>query len=363
MDCLPTTNEEPFHGLPIEVEKNAYPHVASRYEQNARYRHVSSVSRKIEGSSDEISGQGVSEDSVLISGFSISTDGHTATNTCGSVITLVLRMLVEGNQSLQEKRQQAIESITLAINQTVERVKEALDKQRPPSPRGMYIYNMHVDEGVGDEFSCGTAIAELEAGIHGLQIIKNADLEELHELGSGTVGTVYHGKWRGTDFAIKRIRKSCFAGISSEQELDKRLLERSTNAFKSSSSKRGSVIWCGTRWTGGNLIDCYIALDWRKKLIIAQDAAIGMEYLHLKKIVHFDLKCENLLVNLGDPNRPICKVKMDVFSFGIAMWEILTEDEPYADIHCGDIIGKSFTFALWGYSINERFSLYLKVEL
>ncbi|GJX30583.1 hypothetical protein Tco_0238662, partial [Tanacetum coccineum] len=78
-------------------------------------------------------GEGVSEDSMLISGFSISIDGHTTTsNTCGSVITLVLRMLVEGNQSLQERGQQAMESITSAINQTVEGVKEALDEQRPP---------------------------------------------------------------------------------------------------------------------------------------------------------------------------------------------------------------------------------------
>jgi len=51
-----------------------------------------------------------------------------------------------------------------------------------------------------------------------LQIIRNEDLEELRELGSGTFGTVYHGKWRGTDVAIKRIKKSCFAGRSSEQE-------------------------------------------------------------------------------------------------------------------------------------------------
>ncbi|PWA97882.1 hypothetical protein CTI12_AA024770 [Artemisia annua] len=81
-------------------------------------------------------GKRLSDDSVLISGFSITTDGHTtATNTGGSVITLVLRTLVEGGQPLQEKRELAISLITTAIYETVVRVKEALDKQRPPSPR------------------------------------------------------------------------------------------------------------------------------------------------------------------------------------------------------------------------------------
>lgn len=46
----------------------------------------------------------------------------------------------------------------------------------------------------------------------------NGDLEELRELGSGTFGTVYHGKWRGTDVAIKRINDRCFSGKASEQE-------------------------------------------------------------------------------------------------------------------------------------------------
>ncbi|KAK9140702.1 hypothetical protein Scep_010383 [Stephania cephalantha] len=32
--------------------------------------------------------------------------------------------------------------------------------------------------------------------------------------------------------------------------------------------------------------------------------------------------------------------KVDVFSFGIAMWEILTGEEPYANMHCGAIIGE-----------------------
>lgn len=50
-------------------------------------------------------------------------------------------------------------------------------------------------------------------------------------------------------------------------------------------------------------------LDYRKRLLIAMDVAFGMEYLHGKNIVHFDLKSDNLLVNLRDPHRPICKVR------------------------------------------------------
>uniref|UniRef100_A0A2P2JWA4 Protein kinase domain-containing protein n=1 Tax=Rhizophora mucronata TaxID=61149 RepID=A0A2P2JWA4_RHIMU len=87
--------------------------------------------------------------------------------------------------------------------------------ENPKSPESQYEDENLVNRNIGlPPFDPSL----VDFDVNTLQIIKNEDLEELRELGSGSFGTVYHGKWRGTDVAIKRLKKICFTGRSSEQE-------------------------------------------------------------------------------------------------------------------------------------------------
>ncbi|XP_022752183.1 uncharacterized protein LOC111300839 [Durio zibethinus] len=228
----------------------------------------------------------------------------------------------------------------------------------------------------------------------GLQTIRSSDLEYIKELGAGAYGTVFYGKWKGSDVAIKRLKPTCFSEGSVEEE-------RLVADFWREAHILGQLHHPNIVALYGVVTDCPLTslatvaeymvngslkqvlrrkdrtIDRRKRLTIAMDAAFGMEYLHEKNIVHFDLKSHNFLVNMRDPQRPVCKIgdlglskikqrtlisggvrgtipwmapellntkknlvteKVDVYSFGIVMWELLTGEEPYTNLHSKEII-------------------------
>ncbi|KAE9602406.1 hypothetical protein Lal_00049958 [Lupinus albus] len=305
------------------------------------------------------------------------------------LIASVKKAALEGSQEVRPKADECANS-QMHISTPKEETTNEVELVNAHDDLELEPENDHVDTSTIEPTK-----AEEEAIAKGLQTIKNDDLEEIRELGSGTYGSVYHGKWKGSDVAIKRIKASCFAGRPSERarliaDFWKEALMLSSLHHPNVVSFYGIVrdgpdgsLATVTEFMINGSLKQFLhkkdrTIDRRKRLIIAMDAAFGMEYLHAKNIVHFDLKCENLLVNMRDPQRPVCKIgdlglskvkqhtmvsggvrgtlpwmapellsgkstmvseKIDVYSFGIVMWEVLTGDEPYADMHCASIIG------------------------
>ncbi|KAM3862066.1 mitogen-activated protein kinase kinase kinase 13 [Diretmus argenteus] len=208
------------------------------------------------------------------------------------------------------------------------------------------------------------------------------EISELQWLGSGAQGAVFLGKFHSEEVAIKKVREQKETDIKHLRKLK----HPNIIGFKGVCTQAPCYCIIMEYCAQGQLYEVLRAgrkvtprllVDW------ASGIASGMNYLHLHKIIHRDLKSPNVLVTHNDSvkisdfgtskelsdkstkmsfagtvawmapevirNEPVSE-KVDIWSFGVVLWELLTGEIPYKDVDSSAII--------WGVGSN---SLHLPV--
>uniref|UniRef100_A0A671YF62 mitogen-activated protein kinase kinase kinase n=1 Tax=Sparus aurata TaxID=8175 RepID=A0A671YF62_SPAAU len=196
------------------------------------------------------------------------------------------------------------------------------------------------------------------------------EISDLQWVGSGAQGAVFLGKLHGQEVAVKKVRNIKETDIKHLRKL------KHPNIITFKGICTQAPCYCiimeycaqGQLYEvlrAGRQIQPSLLMDW------AMGIAGGMNYLHLHKIIHRDLKSPNMLITYDDSvkisdfgtskelsdkstkmsfagtvawmapevirNEPVSE-KVDIWSFGVVLWEMLTGEVPYKDVDSSAII-------------------------
>eukprot|EP01119_Soliformovum_irregulare_P018627 TRINITY_DN575_c0_g1_i1.p1 TRINITY_DN575_c0_g1~~TRINITY_DN575_c0_g1_i1.p1 ORF type:complete len:1549 (+),score=441.45 TRINITY_DN575_c0_g1_i1:27-4673(+) len=205
--------------------------------------------------------------------------------------------------------------------------------------------------------------------------IEYSDLKFQSKIGKGSSGVISKGLWKGTQVAIKKISRSL---IDSSHSLDtfraeinmlKRFRHPNIILFMGISMREDHVFIITEYMERGSLKSLisqqYNTFNWPQKIKMALDIVGGMHYLHSLKpiVIHRDLKSSNILVdksfNLKVTDFGVARLfedkdqflhtfcstvawtapeifnaagyteKVDVYGFGIVLWELSSGRVPF----------------------------------
>ncbi|XP_073289879.1 serine/threonine-protein kinase STY13-like [Primulina huaijiensis] len=195
----------------------------------------------------------------------------------------------------------------------------------------------------------------------------------------GAFGKLYRGVYNNEDVAIKLLEKpendaerAQFMEQQFQQEVMMLARLRHPNIVRFIGACRKPMVWCiVTEYAKGGSVRQFLAKRQNRavplKLAVKQalDVARGMEYVHGLNLIHRDLKSDNLLISADKSikiadfgvarievqtegmtpetgtyrwmapemiqHRPYTQ-KVDVYSFGIVLWELITGMLPFQNM-------------------------------
>jgi mitogen-activated protein kinase kinase kinase 13 len=195
-------------------------------------------------------------------------------------------------------------------------------------------------------------------------------ISDLKWLGSGAQGAVFSGKLKGEVVAVKKVRDQKETDIRNLRKLNHPNIVQFKGVCTQAPCYCIIMEYCpyGPLYNllkNGEEVPPVRLVNWSKQI------ASGMHYLHSHKIIHRDLKSPNVLIGRGETvkisdfgtsrewneistkmtfagtvawmapeiirNEP-CSEKVDIWSYGVVLWELLTCETPYKDVDSSAIM-------------------------
>ncbi|XP_052894348.1 mitogen-activated protein kinase kinase kinase 12 isoform X1 [Anopheles moucheti] len=190
-------------------------------------------------------------------------------------------------------------------------------------------------------------------------------------LGSGAQGAVFRGKLRNEMVAVKKVHDLKETDIRHLRKLDHENIVKFKGVCTQAPAFCIIMEYCPHGSLQKKLQDSGGIISPQQLVSWSQQIALGMQYLHTHKIIHRDLKSPNILIGDGDVikisdfgtsrewneistkmsfagtvawmapevirNWP-CNEKVDIWSYGVVLWELLTGEVPYKNVDSSQIL-------------------------